>query len=145
MTFVVSLFVTSRKVLFGCFFVKENYYCFTKNSRKFRQASLKGVLLVFWNASAKSFKCTCEKVESFKNLYYTWTYSQVIFKVSGWIIFTYLLIHLFYEACLSYVTHILYLHSYLWKVLLSASTLPENFVLDLINLFNNISLSNKYF
>ena len=33
-TFSVSLFVTSRKLLFGIF--KENYYNLTKNSRKFQ-------------------------------------------------------------------------------------------------------------
>ena len=34
MTFSISLFVTSRNLLFGVF--KENYYNLTKNSRKFQ-------------------------------------------------------------------------------------------------------------
>ena len=75
----------------------------------------------FWNVSAKSFRSTCERVESLKNLYYRWTFSQVIFKVSVEYFFTYLQ----KPFCVLYSRHILYLYSYLYKVLLPPFTIPE--------------------
>ena len=75
MTFSVFLFVTSRNLLFGVF--KENYYNLTKDSRKFRTSALK----------VKYSESTWGKNKSLKHLYYKWTSSQVIFKVSSRIFF----------------------------------------------------------
>ena len=96
-TFLIYLFVTSRNLFVWCISAKENYYNLTKNSRKFQASVTKTCT---FSVSAKSFKSTCEKVESLKILYYTRTSSQVIFKVSSNFFFICLLIHLFTEACL---------------------------------------------
>ena len=113
MTFLVSLFVTSRNLLFGVFLPRKIISILRKIVANFRQVSLKGVLLWkwFWNGSGKSFKSSSEKVESLKTLYYTWTSSEVIFKITNRIFFTYLPIHLF--VC--YTAHIFFIRIHIFK------------------------------
>ena len=67
-TFLIYLFVTSRNLFVWCISAKENYYNLTKNSRKFQASVTKTCT---FSVSAKSFKSTCEKVESLKIHYCT--------------------------------------------------------------------------
>ena len=112
-TFLIYLFVTSRNLFVWCISAKENYYNLTKNSRKFQASVTKTCT---FSVSAKSFKSTCEKVESLKIHYCTWTSSQVIFKVSSrtfLALFTYQLIYR--SLLLSYIGHIMCISIYICK------------------------------
>ena len=112
-TFLIYLFVTSRNLFVWCISAKENYYNLTKNSRKFQASVTKTCT---FSVSAKSFKSTCEKVESLKILYCTWTSSQVIFKFSSRIFFQLLTYALIYRSLfVSYTTHILRIHIHICK------------------------------
>ena len=76
MTFSVSLFVTSRILLFGVF--KENYCNLTKNSRKF-PASVTERCTFFskrFGISAKCFESTWEKI----NLWKIFTTNELLHK-----------------------------------------------------------------
>ena len=76
MTFSVSLFVTSRILLFGVF--KENYCNLTKNSRKF-PASVTERCTLFskrFGISAKCFESTWEKI----NLWKIFTTNELLHK-----------------------------------------------------------------
>ena len=97
MTFLVSLFVTSRNLFFGVFLPRKSIIILRKINTNFWQVSLKGVLLSVrvLEYFGKTFKRTCEKVESLKKLYYSWASSQVAYKVSSKTFF-----YLFTEACL---------------------------------------------
>ena len=101
-TFLVSLFVTSRTLLFGVFLPKKIVTVLRRIAVNFTKMWLKCVFLSvsIWNVSTKLFKSTCEIVESLKNFCHAWTSSEAIFKVSSRIFFTYWPIHLFIEACL---------------------------------------------
>ena len=130
MTFLISLFVTSKNLLFGVFLPKKISTILRKIAINFRQMSLNGVLLSVsvLECFGKSFKSTSEKVESLKTLYYTWTSSQVIFKVSSRVFF-----HLFtyppiYRSLfVSYIAHILCIRIHICKgyYFFLTSTLPE--------------------
>ena len=85
----------------------------------FRKVSLREVL---FSVSVLEFRQNNLKVpggenRSLKNLYYKWTSSQVIFKFSSRIFFTYLSCHLFTEAFLfvSYIAHIFCICIYICK------------------------------
>ena len=94
-TFLIYFFVTSRNLFVWCISAKENYYSLTKNRRKF-QVSVTETCI--FSASAKSFKSTCEKVESFKIAAHDF---QVISKVSAvGYFYTHLLRHLFTDYVL---------------------------------------------
>ena len=69
----------------------------------------------------KSFKSTSEKIEYIKKLYYTWTFSQVVFKVSSAIFFTYL----HNPVCIIYGRNILVSYSKLCKIFVPTFTIPE--------------------
>ena len=115
-----SFFVcNSEKFIVWCISAKENYYNLTKNCHKFQTSVAEKCILSvsILDISAKSFQSTCKRVESLKNLSQFLKFHQNFF---------HLFIHLFTEACLcNYSTHILYLYSFLNKVLLTAFTIPE--------------------
>ena len=90
------MFVTSRNLFVWCISAKTNNYNLTKNSRKF-QASVTETCT--FSVSAKSFKSTCEIVESATHDF------QVTFKVSSRI-FLHLFIHAL-TSCLCLIAHIL--------------------------------------
>ena len=96
MTLLVSLFVTSRKLLFGVFLPRKIVAILLTITINFRQVSLKGVLLLAraMEYFSKILKSTCEKFKSLKKLYCTRTSSEVAFKDSSKILFTYLKIFL---------------------------------------------------
>ena len=91
MTLLVSLFVTSKNLSFGVFLPRKTITILRKITINFRQVSKSASLSkssgIFQQNPLKS---TCEKVKALKKLYYTWTSSQVAFKASSQIFFTYL-------------------------------------------------------
>ena len=128
-----------------------------KNYPKFQEIVFERCTSLF--VSAKSFKSTCEEVESLKIRYCTWTSSQVIFKVSGRTLLHLFTYQLIYRSLLvSYIAHIMCIcihicESYYFPLLLflrwkSKEKQVLNFglhlPLDLINFFN-IILFNKSF
>ena len=93
-----------EKLSVWCIFATENYYSLTKNSRK-SQLSVTKRCTSLSNRSGM-FRQNLLKVPVKKlNLYCTWTSSQVTFKVSSRIFFTYLPIQLFTKACLCLIWH----------------------------------------
>ena len=125
-----SFFVYNiEKPIVWCISAKENYYNLTKNCRKFHTSITERCTSLskhYCFVSAKSFQSTCERAEPLKNLYYTWTPSQVIFKVSvNFFSPIYLSTYLQKPVCVLYTTHILYSHSYLYKVFFPVFTIPE--------------------
>ena len=103
LTFLLSLFVTSRNLLFDVFLPREN-------SRKYQASATKRCTSL--SKRSVMFRQDLSKVpwifESLKNLYCTWTSSQKIFKISR-IFFTYLQ----KPARALYSTHFAYSYSYL--------------------------------
>ena len=100
MTFSVSLFVTSRILLFGVF--KENYCNLTKNSRKF-PASVTERCTFFskrFGISAKCFESTWEKI----NLWKIFTTNELLHK---WLLRfpVGFFFHLFAEAFFCLIQH----------------------------------------
>ena len=80
-----NLFVCNiEKLIAWCIYAKENYYTLAKNSRNFQASVTERCPSLstrsFWNVSAKSFKSTCEKVESLKILYFTKNSNPVIYR-----------------------------------------------------------------
>ena len=109
-TFLIYFFVTSRNLFVWCISAKENYYNLTKNSRKFQTSATETCT---FSVSAKSFKSTCEKVESLKIHCCTWFSSDFLRFPVGFFAPTYLCTH---WLIVSYSTHIVYsIHIHICK------------------------------
>ena len=100
-----SFFVCNiEKLIVWRISAKESCYNISKNRRKF-QASVTEKCTSLSKCSGIFRQSTWEKVESLKNLYYTWTSSQVIFKICSRIFSTiYLSTYLHKHVCVLYCT-----------------------------------------
>ena len=126
--FLASLFVTSTNLQFAVFMPRKIIAIIQKKLSISSKRHWKVFLSqqVFWNISARSFKSTCEKV----NLQKTFMSHELLHKwflrfPGGIFSPTYLSTYLRKPVCVLYSTHILYLYSYLQKVLLPIFTSLE--------------------